>query len=707
MVMGKKVWAVMCGAIRQEFELFATLAMLCDYRSKELLEGIVISTWKGEVENIPGLREKLEQLDIYIVELEPLDEKLKTVINIGYARQAYQLKYGLDFVPNDVFILKCRTDYSIDQVNWAGDILNDKTDFTVGTHGALQMGVQYRIAVYWYPADMPFLLNDVGFVGYKLDLYKMVDFEMTILRYKSYVMPDLNFFLSIFKKQFPIFEQFFGDFDITLLYGTINGKIKKYLNEANEEQKRNFVFPNILNKLYAVYFVLLYNCFFPFCNMYCTKLDAFDITDVFACNKKVGMIQGWQIKFLNKETLRMIVEGECIPTKAYVKLYREINKIAVRGYAEKLCYDNSEIEEFLSWMTTVLKFDAHKFLRENRIRHINKNITDYRKAIYLLFDKYTFNDDVYKSIYTITHDRSDQYFYTLSEHIDGIRSNNENLYQSMLGSAGRSEWSYILCVIAKMLYLGQLKGEYVASSCIEFLRWGWHPTRFYTFPMHSCKISALYYYGKYAEPLGMSTVPRNFYKQLVQVFKLSIVSNPESYADAVLDRIKEIVQIHFSKRKENLSIQYMIDFLIDEFGKEGFNKEQWAVIEEYAYTRKYSIPFKQAIPEAFERLLDGTKNVMGELETSIIIKLMLREKWNYGKNIQKDADDAICQLLEQYPKNASCFTKANLMNMEDLFSFQPSELECDEAYVLLVRILAERKIKKYSSKCMEKTPSEE
>lgn len=47
-IMGKKVWAIVCGAIRQEFELYTTLAMLCDYRSKGLLEGIVISTWKGK-----------------------------------------------------------------------------------------------------------------------------------------------------------------------------------------------------------------------------------------------------------------------------------------------------------------------------------------------------------------------------------------------------------------------------------------------------------------------------------------------------------------------------------------------------------------------------------------------------------------------------------------------------------------------------------
>ena len=93
-IMGKKVWAVVCGAIRQEFELYSVIAWLCEQRANDLIDGIVLSTWVGEVNQITGLRNKLRFLDIILVESAPFEDKIK--INLNYTRQAVQFNAGLN-----------------------------------------------------------------------------------------------------------------------------------------------------------------------------------------------------------------------------------------------------------------------------------------------------------------------------------------------------------------------------------------------------------------------------------------------------------------------------------------------------------------------------------------------------------------------------------------------------------------------------------
>ena len=95
-----KVWAIVCGAVRQEFELYSILSYLCEYRAKGLIEGIVLSTWVGEVDNVKNLREKLKFLDIHLVEIWPLSEEVSQYTNLNYTRQATQLLNGLRNIPD-------------------------------------------------------------------------------------------------------------------------------------------------------------------------------------------------------------------------------------------------------------------------------------------------------------------------------------------------------------------------------------------------------------------------------------------------------------------------------------------------------------------------------------------------------------------------------------------------------------------------------
>ena len=698
-VMGKEVWAVVCGAIRQEFELYTTIAMLCDYRSEGLLEGIVISTWKGEIDNIPSLRQKLETLDIYTVELDPLEENIESFIHKNYVRQAYQLKGGFDFIPEDIFVLRCRTDYTIEKINQTKNILLGKVDMSLGSHGALKTGLSYRIAVMRYMVDLPFWLVDSCFLGYKPDMYKMINFEMTTKRYGSIIFPDVSFFINLFFHQFPIFAQFYTYFNDDLMNSPLNFSLnlRNYLSKANKAQREEFALPAILNKFYALYFVLLYNCFYSFNNARKSeKISSFDFADIFTCDPKIGMMPDLGIAFANTETLRMIVEGECLPTKGYVNLYREICKIAYEGYAEKMCFGKKECDEFSDWIKNVLTLDPNKFVRHKQISFIKKNKDiKFTQALDLLFDRYLTNterkSDLFDIIYNIAYDSTKWAYGIMEENLEKLKIINSDISENVLGPACRTESPRIMKMAAKALYYSQVKKENVESTCYIFDRWGGVPLHFYKFPMPADKVAAFYYYGKYAEPLGKSAVPKTFYNRLIQTFGLSPLPTPESYSDAVLETIKKIVSLRYKEYKENLSVKYMIDFLADEFYDAAFTQEQWDILAEYIIDRRYALPFKEAAPDAFEKLLAGAETAQSELEAGIILKLLLREKWNQPAEIQEKADIAVANLTEKYPAQISGFVNANCINENEILLFNPSEIDSADDFVLLTRILSEKK----------------
>lgn len=111
----KPVWAVMLGTIRDQVEFNLILTQLIDWRNKDKIEAIIFSTWRGEIDKFAGLREKLKSANIYIVESTPIDNMIQDMksVSSNYMRQSRQLKSALDHVPDDVVVLKTRTDRAL------------------------------------------------------------------------------------------------------------------------------------------------------------------------------------------------------------------------------------------------------------------------------------------------------------------------------------------------------------------------------------------------------------------------------------------------------------------------------------------------------------------------------------------------------------------------------------------------------------------
>ena len=245
----RRIWVVICGAFRLEIELYHVIALLCEWRSQGLLEGIVISTWKGEAEKLPGIRRKLEYLDIPLLESIPLNDSEGKYTNLNYARQAIQLNAALNCIPDDVFVLKCRTDFCIEQLNAIKSYLYK--DMSVRSMGCFEVPIRYKIVVMMISVSLPFFINDIVFFGYKPDIRRMLVFENTFYGIGKVRPPEYCFFQSIFAGLYPVINDYIRIIDTYSVRNMVRDRLSAFSDES-------FYLPGILNKFYALYFSLLY-----------------------------------------------------------------------------------------------------------------------------------------------------------------------------------------------------------------------------------------------------------------------------------------------------------------------------------------------------------------------------------------------------------------------------------------------------------------
>ena len=176
----------------------------------------------------------------------------------------------------------------------------------------------------------PFWLVDLGFLGHRNDLYKMLGGENTLLKYGCSIKPDMAWFSNLFSSEYPIIGELFRltqGKNLFIEANVITRALQRYYAE-DEHKIEDFELPGALNKFFALYFVLMENCFYLLTQTR-KKLAPFYLGDVFRGSRELGMFSDvlCQSAFTNMEILRMILEGECVPTKGYLKLYQEINRL--------------------------------------------------------------------------------------------------------------------------------------------------------------------------------------------------------------------------------------------------------------------------------------------------------------------------------------------------------------------------------------------
>jgi len=537
--MSKRIWAVVCGALRQEFELFTTLSCLCEQRKNGYLEGIVLSTWQGEADDIPRFREKLQKIGVVLVESEPVDERVGYK-NINFFRQAKQLNAALNRIPDDVFVLKCRTDYSNFDINRM-DVLYNDASLELNRHGNFETGFQYKFAVLRLGVSAPFAFHDICFLGYKADMKKLMIFENTELSLGIPLIPDVLFFSGYFVHRFTLIEEYF----LLIKYW----KCREYMDKLKNPGE-DFELPPILNKFYALYFLVLYQSFLIYSDV--GQDEAYEVTlaDVFGGTKEAGMNKAWILESRVFEVIRKIVSGRLVKTTGYLKLYEEICRMEDLAYVEKLSYTRQDYEETAEWGRKYFHVEPEEwmnpFVKLEQAPACDMGLTD---SAVVLFSEYNMDDELYDAIYDIASNRK-SYYDTIINNLSLFENKDERLYEKALFASSRYFNPQVLKKLALLLKKGSLSGRDEQAAAYIFKRYAHQEGKLYALPLPKDKIEALYLYSQVEKEKGEEPeVAREFFVRLCSWYRIDGEDvTGTDYVEKILYVMKKIAE----KYKNNL-----------------------------------------------------------------------------------------------------------------------------------------------------------
>jgi hypothetical protein len=195
-------WAVVCGLVRDPAAALHQASVLDQFRAEGLIQGVVISTWEGELDAYPEVRAAFDRLDALVVtSREPI---LKAPGNLLHQSKAILL--GLDACPADAMVLKMRFDLAplgghlrpvLSGERLAAQEQRAKpTVFSrpVMAHGGL---------MFW-----PFFLNDIYYYGARSDLQMLGRYDVQTEVFYNDLGAEQCFHLPPFARKYPSLSLF-------------------------------------------------------------------------------------------------------------------------------------------------------------------------------------------------------------------------------------------------------------------------------------------------------------------------------------------------------------------------------------------------------------------------------------------------------------------------------------------------------------------
>ena len=190
-------WVLICGLIRNEAAMLEKLATLRAWREAGHIQGVVFSTWLGEIGRFPKVKSAFEGGEFDLVELQP--PMLKTQ---GYTvHQSKTLFYGLHAVPEGSFVLKLRPDIG----SLTEAILNSLFDTSIDLYHSSDWPdiFKYKILIAQNFLSVPYYMNDIIFYGFRDDLLKLANFDLSTEFVCINTAPEQFFFRGPFSGVFP------------------------------------------------------------------------------------------------------------------------------------------------------------------------------------------------------------------------------------------------------------------------------------------------------------------------------------------------------------------------------------------------------------------------------------------------------------------------------------------------------------------------
>jgi hypothetical protein len=555
-------WVVMCGALRARFEFYILLSKLVELRTKGVFEGIVLSTWVGEIEECDdGLREKLNKLNIILVEQKCPDEYDN--INLNFMRQAAQFSAALDVLPPDVFVLKARTDMAIPPLNQFLPLIDSNIDLSVKKYGNFPVVFKYKVLIEFTSLFAPLTGMDLMFYGHKDDLRRMTVFEATSFTCQTLGAPDFLWFLQAFWNAFPILREYLRC--INVWFGWKDVDPWAY-------------FPSFLNKVYATELLVIYSHFLIVPNDV-TERSPLEIQNLFNGSKDKRIIKSWVVQIRCSSAVEDIVHGNVVWGHGFSLLHKEICRLAENGGVASFTqadYDN------------LIKFeDEHKIriTYRHKIRFVKMEITNF----------FSFNETA-KLLFSNLVTRNDDSFYTLLEravaygNINGwIDANkeylkmNSNIYFDALVTQLIYKNSGAIVQLYKSFFSGEIKtlpkAFLISTNFYPILQ-----RRITTAPDLAILLWA-YYAVKWFQECGTVNFDCAEQAKLIyKAFSKSIAGHeenelPENWSMAIVDFMDERVSRDYKEFNTNATVKNAI-LALSEIGEyKGFSHDVIAYLE--------------------------------------------------------------------------------------------------------------------------------
>lgn len=250
------VWAAVCGAVRDELDVRLILDYLLRCRQLGTIQGIVFSTWEGELEKEPGVAQLLADNGVTVVKTRPIDRVVGDIKTnaVNYWRQATQLQRALDVIPADAIVLKTRTDRAMPVTRKLIEMLTDEDPLPRVEETKQRLNLPafpavftHQVAAFRPRTNRAFQFTDFAFMGYSQDLRKMLHFEVPEFYFSRYLNANMLFFIVTFVRDYPIVK----DYERRIKYEALIPELDRYTAAGGDQ------FPEFLKRFYAVYLGIL------------------------------------------------------------------------------------------------------------------------------------------------------------------------------------------------------------------------------------------------------------------------------------------------------------------------------------------------------------------------------------------------------------------------------------------------------------------
>lgn len=208
---GTPVWVVITGNVRSGREFRQIFKRALELRDAGDVDGIRFVTWKGELEQAPGLEIALVNAGISILVLEPPlpDPKVHPLFHGYVYHQRKSLHFGLQSLPANSFVLKARTDFAGERFEAMVAALfgNPSLKLDVEIHSPI---LRTRLFSYDTRSDYFFYCDDIVFSGMRDDLMQLNNFDIScdVVQTGLIFPAESRLFAPLFLKHYPLLRWF-------------------------------------------------------------------------------------------------------------------------------------------------------------------------------------------------------------------------------------------------------------------------------------------------------------------------------------------------------------------------------------------------------------------------------------------------------------------------------------------------------------------